>query len=152
VYVIDSGVNVQHKEYTGLAVAAQAPIDAQDPSGPKYKAGIADATGHGSCSFSKVASPTYGVAKKVTMVAVKAQKTVEDTIKAFEAVLTDVLARNRKGRAVVNFSRDVDDTSMTQQQRRLLRKAVTNLIKSDVVVVCASGNRGSVRPRFNPNI
>lgn len=152
VYVIDTGVNVQHKEYTGLAVTAQAPIDAQDVGGPLYKAGIADAKGHGSCAFSKVASPTYGVAKKVTMVAVKAQSTFEDTVKAFEAVLVDVLAKNRKGRAVVNLSRGIVGTSMTQQQNRLLRKAITNLIKSDVVVVCASGNSGSVSPRFNPTI
>jgi subtilisin family serine protease len=122
VYVIDTGVNVQHKEYTGLAVTAQAPIDAQDKGGPQYKAGTADAKGHGSCAFSKVVSPTYGVAKKVTIVAVKAQSTFEDTVKAFEVVLVDFLARNGKGRAVVNLSRGVVGTSMTQQQGRLLRK------------------------------
>jgi outer membrane receptor protein involved in Fe transport len=74
-----------------------------------------DAKGHGSCAFSKVASPTDGVAKKVTMVAVKAQTTLEDTLKALEAVLNDILAQNRQGRAVVNLSRGVIGTSMTQQ-------------------------------------
>jgi len=68
-----------------------------------------DEIGHGTCVASKVASPTYGVAKSANIVVVKVQPigdwlTVSRIIAAWGVVARDIASRSMQGEAVITYT------------------------------------------------
>ena len=61
-YVIDSGINFKHEEFEGRAKAGKTLVPSE---------GFTDGTGHGTHVAGTIGSRKYGVAKKVTLIAVK---------------------------------------------------------------------------------
>ena len=67
-----------------------------------------DPSGHGTCAISKVASPTFGVAKSANIVVVKLSP-IDNGIEgsrvlaAWGAVARDIASTNMRGRAVVSI-------------------------------------------------
>jgi len=59
--------------------------------------------GHGTCVASKVASPTFGVAKSANIVVVKmaGEMTISRYIAAFAVITGDIASANMQGKAVV---------------------------------------------------
>jgi hypothetical protein len=67
-----------------------------------------DDSGHGTCSASKVAGPTFGVAKSANIVVVKLSPTEgrlpgSRVLAAWAAVAQDVASTNMQGRAVASI-------------------------------------------------
>ncbi len=62
-YIIDTGINVAHNEFGGRAINGHDAVDGSLPA--------ADCNGHGTHVAGTVGGTTYGVAKSVTLVAVR---------------------------------------------------------------------------------
>ncbi|GKT44795.1 alkaline proteinase [Colletotrichum spaethianum] len=136
VYVLDSGYYTKNSEYTGMAVkprwifaGSQADKSVEEDN---------DSDGHGSCAGSKVNGPTYGVAKKADLVIVKTGMSSGDTLDGLSQILTDVRDKKLQNKAVVNFSRSIDNPN--NYNKKQLQNYVNALIKEDVVFIVASGN------------
>src|ERR687897_3121899 len=69
-YIIDTGLRPTHADFGGRAVANQDFVDPGNPSGPYYNYGK-DCNGHGTHVAGTVGGSTYGVAKNVSLVAVR---------------------------------------------------------------------------------
>ncbi|KAJ0278410.1 hypothetical protein COL940_007266 [Colletotrichum noveboracense] len=100
-----------------------------------------DSDGHGSCAGSKVNGPKYGVAKKAELVIVKAGDTSGDTLDGLDQILRDVRDKKLQNKAVVNFSRNIDNPNSFN--KKMLQHYVNELIKEDVVFITAAGNDNS---------
>ncbi|KAF5494539.1 Subtilisin-like protease 2 [Colletotrichum siamense] len=139
VYVLDSGYYTKNSEYTGMAVkprwifaGTQAEKSVEEDR---------DSDGHGSCAGSKVNGPKYGVAKKAELVIVKAGDTSGDTLDGLDQILRDVRDKKLQNKAVVNFSRNIDNPNSFN--KKMLQHYVNELIKEDVVFITAAGNDNS---------
>jgi Subtilase family len=152
VYVVDSGANIQHPEYTGMAgqtswltssaqpLPGEGPID-KDPD---------DKTGHGSCVLSLVAGPTYGVAKNVDVVLVKlpyrqtAHGVVTNTWDLTNAIMEikeDIKQHNLAGQAVINISQGVERFGSSTKDVAPLRAQIRRIVNTlNVPVVVSAGN------------
>ncbi|KAJ0316333.1 hypothetical protein Brms1b_005544 [Colletotrichum noveboracense] len=126
VYVLDSGY------YTKNSVSTQAENSVEEDR---------DSDGHGSCAGSKVNGPKYGVAKKAELVIVKAGDTSGDTLDGLDQILRDVRDKKLQNKAVVNFSRNIDNPNSFN--KKMLQHYVNELIKEDVVFITAAGNDNS---------
>ncbi|MCH8613517.1 S8 family peptidase [Arsenicicoccus dermatophilus] len=124
-YVIDTGMNMSHQEYTGRTEAGyNAMGDGRSPE---------DCNGHGTHVAGTIGGTTYGVAKKTTLVPVRvlgcsgssAGSSVEDGI--------DWVIRNAKKPAVANMSLGGGADSG-------LDAAVKRLGESGVIIAVAAGN------------
>jgi len=96
-YVIDTGVNIAHKEFEGRAEFGTNTAGGSDEDGQ----------GHGTHVAGTIAGRTFGVAKKASIVAVKVlddngSGTNAGVIAGVEWVAQD--ARRRRGKAVANMS------------------------------------------------
>lgn len=91
-YIIDSGINLRHKEFEGRAIwGTNVQSDEEDK----------DYVGHGTHCAGIVGGKTFGVAKKVNLVAVQALDrfgygTVFDFIEAVQWSAKDAASRKRK--------------------------------------------------------
>ncbi|TDZ33436.1 Subtilisin-like protease 2 [Colletotrichum spinosum] len=142
VYVLDEGyctknsAQMDTQEYTGMAIkprwifgGAQAETSVEEDVDPG---------GHGSCAGSKVNGPKYGVAKKASLVVVKAGTSSVDTNDALDKILEDVRAKKLQGKASVNFSRCIEAPSAFNQ--KMIAHYVKELIREDVIFIVAAGN------------
>lgn len=127
-YIIDTGIFVGHADFGGRA---QSGFDAVD-GGPAD-----DCNGHGTHVAGTVGGKTYGVAKEVSLVAVRVldcdgEGTVDQILSGIEWVIRTQKAT--KGPAVANLSFGTGGTSSAMDT------AVRNLIKNGVTVSVAAGN------------
>ncbi|KAJ9061984.1 proteinase B [Entomophthora muscae] len=125
VYVIDSGIKIDHPDFQGRA---------------KWGANFADdvnkdSTGHGTHVAGIIGSKTYGVAKRSTLFAVKViDHNGIGSQNAFIAGIEWVVQNKKEGRGcVINLSMGV-------KKNKALNTAVHNAVKSGCVVVVAAGN------------
>ncbi|CAI0646900.1 unnamed protein product [Colletotrichum noveboracense] len=88
-----------------------------------------------------VNGPKYGVAKKAELVIVKAGDTSGDTLDGLDQILRDVRDKKLQNKAVVNFSRNIDNPNSFN--KKMLQHYVNELIKEDVVFITAAGNDNS---------
>ena len=128
VYLLDSGINFGHAEFGGRAVLG---FDALGTAG-----GGVDCNGHGTHVAGTVGGSTYGVAKKVQLVAVRVLDCEGRGNIFFILDGIDWVTRNRVRPAVANMSVGTGLSATINQ-------AVTNSIASGVTFVVAAGNTGS---------
>ena len=123
-YVIDTGIRTGHADFGGRAGVG---VDLLRGSGQ-------DCNGHGTHVAGILGGSTYGVAKKVSLVAVRAldcrgDGTLEDVVAAVDWVTAHAVKP-----AVANLSLGLDGVSAT------LDSAVTTSIRSGVSYAVAAGN------------
>ncbi|KAJ3119210.1 subtilisin-like serine protease, partial [Nowakowskiella sp. JEL0407] len=129
VYVLDTGVNVNHPEFEGRA------SNGFDATGE----GITDTHGHGTHVSGSIASKTFGVAKKANIINVKVLKTngggsSSFVIAGIEFVIKEAGRKGKNLKSVINMSLGSD----TVQSVNL---AVQKAIDAGVAVVVAAGNQ-----------
>ncbi|WP_166788333.1 S8 family peptidase [Cryobacterium sp. TMS1-13-1] len=125
VYVIDSGIRLTHTEFGGRATSGYDFVDDDSDA--------SDCNGHGTHVSGTIGGSTHGIAKSVSMVALRVfgcggSGYVSDLIAAVDWVVT-----YRSGPSVIN-------TSGGGESNALLDEAVENASAAGVPVVVAAGN------------
>ena len=147
VYIVDTGVWIQHNDFGGRASALW---DFQ----PFTSAG-GYATGrdvHGTLVASAVGSKTYGVAKNVLLYSVRVKDFISgagtnaNLAMGLQQVLADVINKNKRP-AVVNMSIVTSVASGVSS----IETAVTNLINNGVTVVTGAGNANNDASNWSPS-
>lgn len=146
VYVIDSGLNMQHGEIARSNAASGNTYRWLWPEGHVWdRSAEIDTEDHGTCVTSKISGWTVGVAKLVTIVVVPL---VEDRngdipysafLKNLELIADDIEDRGLQGKAVIHISFGcewADDSTYAKSGAILLEDLVT----LDAVIVCSTGN------------
>ncbi|KAH8552513.1 peptidase S8/S53 domain-containing protein [Umbelopsis sp. PMI_123] len=129
VYVIDTGINVQHTDFGGRARWGITTVE---------NSGDQDDNGHGTFVAGIIGGSTYGVAKKVRMIAVKAldengSGTVSDILLGLQFVIKNAKKLGNSNRSIVNLS-------LGTQKSTALDQAVTALANAGIIMVAAAGN------------
>ncbi|HEY2321831.1 MAG TPA: S8 family peptidase [Thermoanaerobaculia bacterium] len=125
VYVIDSGIFIEHKDFGGRAFAAYPPPPANS----------SDLAGHGTHVAGTIGGTTFGVAKDVHLFAVRvldaaAQGDVSDIVAGI-----DWVAANAVPPAVANVSIELNPS-------KTVDTAVGNSIAQGITYIVAAGNGG----------
>jgi subtilisin family serine protease len=128
VYVVDTGILASHSDFNGRVAAG---FNAVGDDG-----GTSDCNGHGTAVAGVVGGSTFGVAKSVTLVPVRAlgcdgSGSISGLLAGVDWILNDHLTSG--GPAVVNMSLGGDPSSA-------LDSAVYNLITAGMTTVVAAGN------------
>jgi oryzin len=97
-YVIDTGINVNHTEFSGRASL-----------GANFAGGAhVDSDGHGTHVAGTIGGNTFGVAKNTNLISVKTFGTgssaASTIMKGFEWAVNDITSRGRAGTSVINMS------------------------------------------------
>ncbi|KAI9635065.1 vacuolar serine protease, partial [Dioszegia hungarica] len=140
IYIVDSGVNVDHKEFQGRArwgfVA------------PGY--GRQDKLGHGTHVAGLAAGKTYGVAKGANIIAVKVMGdggagAASDIIAGIDWAITQAVKARKasKRRSVINLS-------LSGPAHPGLDKMVLAALKKNIPVAIAAGNTGDNARAYSP--
>jgi cerevisin len=136
VYVVDTGININHKDFEGRAVWGKTiPKDLNDE----------DENGHGTHCAGTVGGKTYGVAKKANLIAVRVLNgegsgTNSDVIAGIEWAAKD--SRTGKGKVV--------SMSLGGPVNTVVDDAVNSAVDKGVVVVVAAGNSYLAANLFSP--
>lgn len=125
-YVIDTGINSSHSEFTGrLGVGQDFVGDAN---------GTEDCDGHGTHVSGTIGGTTYGVAKSVTIIPVRVLDCLGEGFTSDIVLgMNWVISNHTSGPAVANMS--VGSTISSS-----VNDAVQSLVNDGVTVVVASGN------------
>jgi len=138
VYVLDTGLNANHVDFTGRVKQGTDMVD--NDSNP------ADCHGHGTHVSGTAVGTSYGVAKKASVVAVRVLNcqgsgTNDDLIAGINWVRT-----NAQKPAVVNYSIGCQSRCTSQA----MDSAVSSLISSGVQFVQAAGNSSDDACYYSP--
>ncbi|UNI25020.1 Oryzin [Purpureocillium takamizusanense] len=141
-YVVDSGVNTAHVEFEGRASKGY------NAAGGEFE----DTLGHGTHVSGTIASKSYGVAKKASIIAVKVfQGRTADTsviLDGYQWAVKDIISKKRQSRSVINMS-------LGGPVSRAFDDAVESAFRSGVLSVVAAGNENqdasNVSPARGPN-
>lgn len=133
-YVIDTGINVNHKDFNGRAVWGKTiPQNDED----------ADGNGHGTHCAGTIASEHYGVAKNAEVVAIKVLRsngsgTMSDVVKGVEFAAQshqEASKKNKKG-----FKGSTANMSLGGGKSPALDLAVNAAVKAGIHFAVAAGN------------
>lgn len=137
VYVLDTGVLVQHQELNGRAHWGKNFVDNT----------LDDPNGHGTHIAGLIAGSTVGVARSAQIIAVKVLNnkrvgSIANFVKAVDWVIQDVRDNNRKN-VIINYSAvgDPDDTRAA---------AINKATNAGILVVVAAGNNGKPVCQYGP--
>ncbi|MEU6209894.1 S8 family serine peptidase [Streptomyces sp. NPDC047023] len=138
VYVLDTGINTGHREFGGRARNGYNAVRTE---------GSRDCNGHGTHVAGTVGGETYGVAKGVSLVAVKVADCrgsgkVSGMVKGLDWMIKDA-ARNPATPAVANLS-------MGGSRSRALDAAVRRVVASGITFTAAAGNGGKDACKGSP--
>ena len=145
VYVVDSGAGTQNPEYINIPGSKRWLFPGFGPTPDKDQD---DKRNHGSCVLSKVASPTFGVAKNVDVVIVKLQaSTSGGGFSILSSTLADALIEVKKdiqdnklqGKAVINFSFGLE-LQDSDRNKDWIKTMIQQIVDLDVPFTIASGN------------
>jgi len=124
-YIIDTGINANHEDFQGrIGNGYDAYDNDNDPS---------DCAGHGTHVAGTVGGRYSGVAKGVTLHAVKVFGCKKNTTMDIILAGMDWVKKNHKSPAVVNMS-------LGGSKHQSMNDAVKGLTDAGVVVVVAAGN------------
>ncbi|MEU6485324.1 S8 family peptidase [Streptomyces sp. NPDC046887] len=137
-YVIDSGIRATHQEFGGRVKSGFSAI--------KDGRGTNDCHGHGTFVASEVGGKTYGVAKDVTLHAVRILNCSNSGTTEQIVAGMDWTAKNHVAPAVANMSIQSDKGETSQA----MDEAAAGLIDSGVVLVLIAGNWGDNRCTNSP--
>jgi cerevisin len=141
VYVVDTGVNVNHVDFGGRATwGATIPSNDQD----------VDGNGHGTHCAGTIAGSRYGVAKQAKVVAVKVLRsngsgTMSDVVRGVEWTLTDHKQRTKSSKA-----KSVANMSLGGGYSRALNMAVDAAVEGGVNFAVAAGNDDADACDYSP--
>ena len=135
-YVIDTGVNKEHSDFGGRVTSGFNAID--------NNTNTDDCDGHGTHVAGLVGSATYGVAKKVNIVAVKVLGCDGQGDLTSMVAGIDWVMKNAQKPAVANLSFGVDERSAALDQ------AVKKLVDANITSAIASGNNNDDACNFSP--
>jgi subtilisin family serine protease len=132
-YVIDTGLNVTHNEFTGRI-----------GNGTYFTGGsVNDCNGHGTHVAGTLGGTTYGIAKAVTIHPVRVFDCSGGTSSSTIVAAMDWVANNKISPAVVNMS-------LGGGTNTSINTAVATLHNSGVTVVVAAGNNSADACSFSP--
>lgn len=147
VYVIDTGVNVEHNDFGGRAEWGQTV-----PNGDRDE----DGNGHGSHCGGTIAGSKYGIAKKANVVAVKVLRsngsgTMSDVVKgvdwATSAHLKEEALAAKRG---TKYKGAVANMSLGGGKSPSLDRAVNGAVESGIVFAVAAGNDNADACNYSP--
>ncbi|RUS17373.1 peptidase S8/S53 domain-containing protein [Endogone sp. FLAS-F59071] len=137
VYVIDTGVNIEHNDFEGRATWGQTIPDGDEDI---------DGNGHGSHVAGTIAGKKYGVAKKANIIAVKVLRsngsgTMSDVLAgvewAIDAHNNDVALAAQQGRKQIN---SVANMSLGGGKSQALDDVVNDAVDAGIIFAVAAGN------------
>ncbi|KAF9180551.1 serine protease [Haplosporangium sp. Z 767] len=132
VYVIDTGINIKHVDFEGRAKWGVTTV----PGAPNT-----DDNGHGTFVAGVIGSRTFGVAKKVNLIAVKGlNKEGTSTLSQVLAALDWVVKQNARS----SNRKNVVNLSLGAGYSKVLNSAVDTLVQSGMFIVAAAGNGNEV--------
>jgi len=135
VYVIDTGINIAHKDFEGRATFGYSSITGESTD---------DLNGHGTHVAGTVGGATYGVAKKANLVAVKVLNKSGSGTNSGVIAGIDWVAKNAPStRAVINMSLGGSASTATDD-------AVANAVKKGITTVVAAGNSAANACNYSP--
>lgn len=131
-YIIDTGVTVNHPEFQGRARVGKS----------FSNDGTKDGNGHGTHVAGTIGSKTYGVAKNVTLIAVKVldnqgSGSTSNVIAGIEWAAKDAQKKAQKGKV-----KAVANMSLGGGASTALDRAVKAAVLSGLVMAVAAGNSG----------
>lgn len=140
VYIIDTGINVEHEDFEGRAKWGK--------TIPLFDLDI-DGNGHGTHCAGTIGSKTFGVAKKANLIAVKVLRTSgfgtnSDVIKGVEWVAKQHRKNARKGR------QSAANMSLGGGRSLTLEKVVDRAVESGVHFAVAAGNDAEDACEYSP--
>ncbi|KAK3832517.1 MAG: peptidase S8/S53 domain-containing protein, partial [Linnemannia elongata] len=142
IYVIDTGVNIDHKDFEGRA-----------QHGPVFAQGVqqtdnADRNGHGTFVAALAAGATYGVAKKGQIVSLKALDDagagrLSNVLAAIEWVVKRHVSQGSAARSIINLSLGAEFNGPTNE-------AIQEAMRLGIHFSIAAGNDGKDACQFSP--
>ena len=147
VYVIDTGVNVDHSDFNGRAIWGQT-----IPKGDRDE----DGNGHGSHCGGTIAGSRYGVAKKATVVAVKVLRsngsgTMTDVVAGVDwATSAHLKEKNLAQRNGSKYKGAVANMSLGGGKSFALDTAVNGAVDAGIVFAVAAGNDNANACNYSP--
>ncbi|KAG0049571.1 hypothetical protein BGZ83_005580 [Gryganskiella cystojenkinii] len=140
IYIIDTGVNIDHQDFEGRA-----------RHGPVFLPSTtdnADNNGHGTFVAAVAAGTTYGVAKKASIVSLKALDDagagrLSNVLAAIEWVVRQHVAQGESSRSIINLSLGAEHNEPTNA-------AIQEAMRLGVHFAIAAGNDGQNACKFSP--
>lgn len=137
VYVIDSGINLQHAEFTGRIKPGI------NLSGSSINTNVSDNIGHGTHVTSIIAGTTIGVAKKVNIVPVKIFDTNSTKTSTILAGINWVIENKTNKTSIVNMS-------FGGSLSNSINNAVNIAADNGLIMIAAAGNSSLDACNFSP--
>ncbi|KAI8644561.1 peptidase S8/S53 domain-containing protein [Parasitella parasitica] len=149
VYVIDDGLNVNHKDFGNRAKWGWSAYKGASPLGE----------GHGTHVAGIIGSKTYGVAKKTNLIAVqvlndKGTGSISSLLAGLQWVNDN--AKAHKGKAIINMSLGMEVSGTPSSSINAFNAAISAVVDSGIPLIAAAGNWGDdscgILPAANPDV